>query len=39
MKIRYLDTTGNRLELSGEIDKNYVIVSGKKVTFAEGTKF
>lgn len=39
MKIRYLDSTGNRLELSGEIDKNYVIAPGKKVTFAEGTKF
>jgi len=39
MKIRYLDSTGNRLELSGEIDKNYLIAPGKKVTFAEGTKF
>ena len=39
MKIRYLDNTGNRIELSGEIDKNYVIAPGKKVTFAEGSKF
>ena len=39
MKIRYLDNTGNRIELSGEIDKNYVIAPGKKVTFAVGSKF
>lgn len=39
MKIRYLDTTGNRLELGGEIDKSYIIAPGKKVTFAEGAKF
>jgi hypothetical protein len=40
MKKRNLDgTVGNKIELSGVIDTNYVISPGVEVTFAEGSVF
>ena len=35
----YLDDTRNNIKLSGEIDENYVINNGVRITFAEGSTF
>jgi len=39
MKVRFLDRSGKKIEISGEIDKNFTIAQGQRITFAEGTKF
>ena len=39
MKSRYLDETRNKIELSGEINENFVINNGVTITFAEGSTF
>jgi hypothetical protein len=38
MKVRFLDGSGKKIEISGEIDKNFTIAQGQRITFAEGTK-
>ena len=39
MKSKNLDKAGNKIELGGEIDPNYVIRPGVTITFAEGATF
>jgi chromosome segregation ATPase len=39
MKVRFLDQLGNKIEIGGEIDKNFTIAQGKTISFAEGTTF
>ena len=39
MKSKHLNKAGNFIMLSGEIDKNFTIAPGVKVTFGEGSTF
>lgn len=39
MKSKSLNQAGNFIMLSGEIDKNYQVLPGAKITFAEGSTF
>jgi hypothetical protein len=39
MKVRFLDGSGKKIEIGGEIDKNFTIAQGQRITFAEGATF
>ena len=39
MKLRFLDQIGSKIEIGGEIDKNFTVAQGKTISFAEGATF